>query len=244
MIHGSFTDAMVKYGPDDVLLYKAQKNHMSIVLERVLQTSDRKRFPRKHKTDPREIWRLHELHQRSSATNSTITTALSQELANIKVVEFTSSTQFLDAFDTKLEKFNEISTNSLLPEKMAISFLMASAHGNSKLRNAWATKLTICQSQTPATVPMYEECFDYLMFHSKQLEASDINNTSTRKANSLETDYMSPHSPSDALFSYSSELTEYMGNRDVDFVQYTLECNPALKEGKPQPQQRTRRVPA
>ena len=83
---------MIKYGPEDVLLYKAQKNYMAIVLERVLQTSDGKRFTRKHKTDPREIWRLHELHQRSSAMNSTITTALSQELANMKVVEFTSST--------------------------------------------------------------------------------------------------------------------------------------------------------
>ena len=69
MIDGSFTDAMVKYGPDDTLLYKAQKNHMSIVLERVLQTTDGKRFTRKHKANPREIWRLHELHQHSSATN-------------------------------------------------------------------------------------------------------------------------------------------------------------------------------
>ena len=69
------------------------------------------------------------------------------------------------------------------------------------------------------------------MFHSKQLEASVINNTSTRKANSSETDYLTPNSPSDALFSYSSELTDYMGNQDVGFVQYTLECNQVKKEG-------------
>ena len=188
LIDNNFADTDVIYGPNDVLLYKAQTNHMSIVLQRVLQTNDGKRFTRKHKTDPQEIWRLHELHQRSSATNSTITSALSQELANLKVSEFTSSTIFLVEFDSKLEKFNELSTGAPLPKKMAISFLMMASHGNSELRNAWATKRTICQSQAPATVPTYEEYFDYLMFHSKQLEASVVNNTSTRKANSSKTD--------------------------------------------------------
>ena len=55
LIDDSFLDTDVKWGPDDVLLYKAQKTHMSIVLERVLQTSDGKRFNRKNKTDPREV---------------------------------------------------------------------------------------------------------------------------------------------------------------------------------------------
>ena len=100
-------------------------------------------------------------------------------------------------------------------------------------------KLTICQSQTPPIIPMCKEYVDYLMFHSKQLKASVINNTSTRKANSSETDYLTPNSPSDALFSYSSELTDYMGNQDVDMVQYTLECNQSMKEGKPCPPQRS-----
>ena len=78
---------------------------MSIVLERVLQTTDGKQFTRKHKDDPREVLKLHELHQRLSATNTTITTTLSQELANLKVIDFDCSTQCLDAFDTKLWKF-------------------------------------------------------------------------------------------------------------------------------------------
>ena len=34
-----------------------------------------------------------------------------------------------------------------------------------------------------------------------------------------------------------------MGVQDVDFVQYTLECNKAMNEGKPWPEQRTRRKP-
>ena len=62
MIDDNFVPTMVKYGPDDVLLYKAQETHMSIVLARVLQTSDGKRFNRKHMEEPREVWQLHEEH--------------------------------------------------------------------------------------------------------------------------------------------------------------------------------------
>ena len=82
------------------------------------------------------------------------------------------------------------------------------------------------------------------MFHSKQVEASVINNTSTRKVNSSETDYLTPTSPSNTYFSYSSKLSNYMGNQDVDMVQYTLECNQAMKEERLRPPQRTRREPA
>ena len=213
---------------------------MSIVLERVLQTTDGKRFTRKHKANPREIWKLHELHQRSSATNATITTDLSQELANLKVENFDSSTQCLDAFDSKLEKFNEISQD-VMPPKMATSFLMAATHGNSELWNAWATKLTICQSQTPPTISIYEEYFDYLMFHSKQIEVSIVTNTTTRKANSSETDFLTPNSSPDPYFSHATDLSTYMVNQDVDMIQYTLECNQVLKEGRPRPPRRTRR---
>ena len=121
VVDNSFKDTNAKWGPDDTLLYKAQLNHMSIVLERVLQTTDGKRFTRKRKANPREIWKLHELHQLSSATNATITTALIQELANLKVTEFSSSTQFLDPFDSKLEKFNKISQDHL-PPKIVTNF--------------------------------------------------------------------------------------------------------------------------
>ena len=64
VIDNNFKDADVKWGADNTLLYKSQLNHMSIVLERVLQTTDGEWFIRKHKDDPRAIWKLHELHQR------------------------------------------------------------------------------------------------------------------------------------------------------------------------------------
>ena len=52
VIDDSFKDIDVKWGANDTILYKSQLNHMSIVLERVLQTTDGKRFTRKHKDEP------------------------------------------------------------------------------------------------------------------------------------------------------------------------------------------------
>ena len=124
---------------------------------------------------------------------------------------------------------------------MVIGFLLSASHGNSELWNAWATKQTICQSTTPPTVPTYKEYFDYLMFHSKQLEASVSNNISTRQAHLSETDYLSQNSPSDLDYQQASDLSNYMDVQDADFVQYALECNKAMNEGKLHSQQRTRR---
>ena len=205
---------------------------MSTVLETILQTSDGKRFNRKHKKDPKEVWRLHEEHQRSSATNSAITSALSQELAKMKVSEFTSSSEFLDEFDSKVEQFNELNLNNPMPEKMAIGFLLSASHGNTELRNAWATKRSICQSTTPPTVPTYLEYFEYLMFHSKQLEASVVDNTAARKANTAETGYLRQNSPSDPDFQQASDLAIYMGVQYADFGQSVLECNKTMTAGK------------
>ena len=115
---------------------------MSIVLERVIQTTNELRFTKKHKDTPHKIWRLYELHQRLSATNTEITTALSQEMAKMKVGDFPYPTKCLDAFDTKLEKFNEISPDNMLTF-MTISFLKSATHSNSELLSAWATCETI-----------------------------------------------------------------------------------------------------
>ena len=76
------------------------------------------------------------------------------------------------------------------------------------------------------------------------MEVSVESNTPALKANSSETDYLTQNSPSDPKFSQASDLSSFMGNQVVDMVQYTLECNQAMKEGKPRPPQRTRRAPA
>ena len=239
MIANSFKDTNVKYGDNNIVLYKQQLDHIPIVLERVLQTTDGKRFTRKHKDDPREIWKLHELHQRLSATNATIKIALSQELAKMKVIDFDGSTQCLDAFDTKLEKFNETSLDAM-PTSMATNFSMSATHSDSELRSDWATKETIFQSQTPPTTLIYDEYFDYLMFHAKQIEASIINNTTTTKANSSETDYLTPYSSSDPFYNDTINLTSYMVNQDVAMIPDILQCNQVLKEERPRLPQRAR----
>ena len=95
---------------------------------------------------------------------------------------------------------------------MAVTILMSVTHGNSELRSAWATKETICQSQTLPTTPTYDEYFDYLMFHAKQLEASIIGNTTTRKANLAKSDYLQPYTSSDPFYKDSTNLSLYMVN--------------------------------
>ena len=164
----NFLDNMV-IGDATIALYKSQKNHMSIVLNRVLKTTDGMRLNRKHRNYPPEIWTLHEKHQRSSATNQTITTALSQELAKMKVVDFDYSTKCLDVFDTALEKFNEISPNAV---GMAISFLKSATYDNSDLVSAWATCETICKIISAGSVPTYDQYFEYILDHAKKLEVT------------------------------------------------------------------------
>lgn len=59
VIDSSFLDNMV-VGNVNIALYNVRKNHVSIVLERVLQIIDGLRLSRKHCNAPCEIWRLHE----------------------------------------------------------------------------------------------------------------------------------------------------------------------------------------
>ena len=92
----------------DTELFKQQENHLSSVLERVLQTSEEKRLTRKNPDDPRIVWELHEAHSTSSATSTNICTSLGQELANLKIVTFDTPTTGLDTFDSYFNNFNKI----------------------------------------------------------------------------------------------------------------------------------------
>ena len=74
-------------------------------------------------------------HKKSSVTSANITTGLTQELANMKVADFPYPTKCLNTFDSKLEKFNEISLDKM-PISMSISFLKSATHGNNELLNA------------------------------------------------------------------------------------------------------------
>ena len=200
----------VKWGPTDVDPYNAQLNHLSIVLERVLQTKDGKRFTRKNKNNPCKILRLHKLHQRSSKTNAAITTVLSQELARMKVADFDFPTQCLDIFDTKLEKFNEISTVDL-PGPMTVSFLKSAIQGITALLSAKANYETIRANISTGTIPTYDQYFEYLMDHSKQLEVAITNDKTSRKANVAESGYeMLLYLPSNELYDEADVLLLFM----------------------------------
>ena len=84
-----------------------------------------------------------------------------------------------------------------------------------------------------------------MLLIAKKLEISVALNTPARerKANSSETDYLSQNSPSDPDYHQASDLSDYMGVQDADYVQYVLECNKAMNEAKPRQQQRSRRGP-
>ena len=81
-------------------------------------------------------------------------------------------------------------------------------------------------------LPTYDDYYTYLLQYAKKLEVAVENNTPSLKVNSLETDYLTPNSPSDLFFSHATNLLTYMVNQDVDMIQYTLEYNQALKEGR------------
>ena len=101
---------------------------------------------------------------------------------------------------------------------MAVSFLMSVTHGQSKSFFVLATKETNYQSQTPPTTPTYDKYLDYLMLHAKQIEAFIINNTTKRKSNSAEFDYLQPYTPSDPFYEDATNLSSYMINQDVDII--------------------------
>ena len=74
MMNPNFHQNQLNAG-SDTLLFEAQKNHTTSVLERVLQTSEGKRLTRNHPLDPRLVWKLHKLtphHQPHHLTSAPV----------------------------------------------------------------------------------------------------------------------------------------------------------------------------
>ena len=100
---------------------------------------------------------------------------------------------------------------------------------------------------SPGTIPTYDQYFEYLMDHSKQLEVAITDNKTSRKANAAESDYeMLPYSPSDEFYNEADVLSSFMVDRggDVDMIHDVLQCNKALKQGLTRPPPRTWREPS
>ena len=208
VIDENFKDNQV-IGDADIALYKYQQKHMSIVLEQVLKTTNGMKLTRKCFDNPWEILRLHEEHQHALVTSAWITTSLSQDLANTKVIDFSSPTKYLDTFDSKLEKLNLISVDPM-PPSMSVGFFKISTHGNTELLSAWANCEIITERLTPNIAPTYDAYFEFLMSHAKKLEDSITNNLTSQKANVAESDYMQPYSPADEYFDKAADLSNFM----------------------------------
>ena len=110
--------------------------------------------------------------------------------------------------------------------------------GSAKLKSA----ITKEDKYHTGAAPTYQEYYDYLMSTAKKLENSVTNNSLSRKVNVAESDYIQPYSPFDDNYDAATNLSSYMGNRggDIDIIQDVLNCNKALQQGKPRPQERTR----
>ena len=121
---------------------------------------------------------------------------LSQSLANMKITEFDHPLQGLDKFDSNLQKFNKVSRNNKMPDGLAMLYLRSTTHGNKDLLSAWAQCETMHEALNKLA-PTYDEFYAYLLKFAKKLEASITDNTTSQKANSAESSYLSPYSPSD-----------------------------------------------
>ena len=143
IIDANFIDNQVVTGTDSTL-FKLQKNHVTIILEKVLKTTAGLRLSREYFDNPHELWKQHQVHQTKSAPSVQISIKLSQELAQMKIAEFPTPSKCLDTFDAKLEKFNKLSRDPM-PSTLAIRFLKQATLGNTQLLNAWASCDTITE---------------------------------------------------------------------------------------------------
>ena len=82
---------------------------------------------------------------------------------------------------------------------------------------------------------------DYLVQHADMLEEGAMNNTN-RKANKMNTYDMDSYDANDSYYDEATDLSTYMGNLgDVGALQHTLQCNQAMREGRPRPKPKLRR---
>ena len=70
----------------------------------------------------------------------------------------------------------------------------------------------------------YDEYYAYLLGYATKLKAAVEDNIPSQKANSSESDYLAPCSPSDSYYSNTTNLSTYMLDRgdDVDMIQDVL----------------------
>lgn len=93
------------------------------------------RLARQYKDDPLGLWAASHKHQTNSVTLVRITIKLSQELVKMKVSQFSTITKCLETFDSKLENFNELSSDNMTVS-LVIESLKTATSGNDQLLHA------------------------------------------------------------------------------------------------------------
>ena len=92
------------------------------------------------------------------------------------------------------------------------------------------------------SIPTYDQYFEYLMDHSKQLEVATADDKTSCKANVAESGCeILPYSLSDEFYDEADVLSSFMVDQggDVDMIHDFLQCNKALKQGLSRPPPRT-----
>ena len=142
----------------------------------------------------------------------------------MKIVDFEHPTKGLDTFDSYLAKFTKISKGSPMPNLLAIMDVKLATHVNKELLSAWVQCEAMFETMIPNTTPLYDEYFEYMLGYAKKLEAAVTNNTTSRKENVAESNYLLPYSPSDECYNDAIELSSYMVDQggDEDMIQDTL----------------------
>ena len=82
-----------------------------------------------------------------------------------------------------------------MPNTLSVMYLKSESHGNKELLRSWTQCETMIETMTPGTTPTYDKYFKYLLRYTKKLEVVVANNTPSRKANSSESNYLTPYSP-------------------------------------------------
>ena len=96
--------------------------------------------------------------------------------------------------------------------------MRADTHGNKDLLASWAQYENVHDLMNKPA-PTYDEYYAYLLKFSKKVEAAITNDTTSRKANSANSSYLSPYSPADEQYDNATDLSNYMGERgDVDLI--------------------------
>ena len=107
-----FVNNTTRVGSDSALL-ELQLLIMSQVMEKVLMNVKGKKPNQSYRDCPQTLLKLHQEHQTSSETAQSITVNLSNQLSTLTIATATSRCDFLEEFDSTIEKYDQVSIDKM-----------------------------------------------------------------------------------------------------------------------------------